>query len=459
MKKIIWQNLLSRAIASPDTLHLHTNLLATFLARDVIHMCSNQGDIGFDEFEQFAKDRDVSKADLFNGPLKKIFRTLDEELSKRTLAFIVDDHSIIYHFKDDLCTDIYNVEIDLDSYTVVETLGSGTNGTARLYKNKDGREIVLKTPNPEIPNSGYYIARKRDIDIAQFLYSNDGFYCINEHTRSALNNGRSTPAYGFYAITPYIPGANLAQFCQKIQSEAELIETLLALTQELHRIHEAGVIHGDIHSSNIRLWRDPKTNKVGVRFIDFESAYYRDTENATTTHQKISHWAPERRKATDPSAALIPHPAQDMFSLGYTLWKALYHHPLLKQLSFIAQFYYDCVRPEKERPLAERFINELKREAALNKTSVISNTASFFIAGKEHLIRERHFTVNDEQKTQEEPLVELASQNYSILKKTKTTPFFKTPEKAQSYQIIPTLVDFGVRASGIIWNMGGYSKQ
>jgi serine/threonine protein kinase len=481
MKKIIWQNLLSRAKASEDALHPHVRLLETFMARESILMCDDQGEIGFDLFEEFVKDSGISKAALFNGPLEKTFRALDEELSEQTLSFVVDGHSIIYHFKDKLCTDIYNIEIDLDSYTFASILGSGTNGTARLYKNKNGLEIVVKTPNPAIPHSGYYAARKRDIEIAQSLYPNDGFYCINEHTRSALddkgkvildNKGKILPAYGFYAIAPYIPSVNLTEFCHQIKTKAELIETLLAFTHELHRIHTAGVIHGDIHPSNVRLWRDSRTNKVGVRFIDFECAYYRHTENATKTLQQAPHWAPERiDKPTAESAefagesfeypTLKSHPAQDMFSFGYTLWQALYHHSLLKQLSFISKFYHECTQPEQDRPLAERFIYELKRETELEKVASSSSTAGLFrqgIAGKERLINEEHFTVKNEEKSQEETPVDLASQRYSILDRKKPAPAFLTTAKSDHYPIIPLLVDFGIKAGGIIRKMGGYLK-
>jgi serine/threonine protein kinase len=474
MKKIIWQNLLSRAKKSEDATHNHVSLLETFMALSHILECSDQGEINFDLFEAFVKDQSLSKADLFNGPLEKTFRALDEELSTQTLSFVVDEHSVIYHFKDKLCTDIYNIEIDLDSYTYVSTLGAGTNGTARLYQNKDGREIVVKTPNPEIPHSGYYVARKRDIEIAQSLYPKDGFYCINEHTRSALDNkGKVIPAYGFYAIAPYIPSVSLTEFCQKIKTKAELVETLLAFTQELHRIHMAGVIHGDIHPSNVRFWRDSKTNKVGVRFIDFECSYYRYTEKATKTSQRTPHWAPERINIPTPESAeyagesfeyptLTSHPSQDIYSFGYTLWQALYHHPLLKQLSFIPKFYQECSGPEHKRPLAERFIYELQREAELDKGASLSSTAGFFtqgIAGKERLISENHFSAKDEEKSQEDQPVKLASQSFSILDRKKSESVFKTTPKPDSYPLIPTLVDFGMKASGMLWRISGYSKQ
>jgi serine/threonine protein kinase len=467
--------LLGHAKASEDTLqHPHTGLLEAFLACSDILPLEGDNDIGFDTFEQFAQKQNIVKADLFSGPLAKTFRALDEELSEQTLSFVVDNHSIIYHFKDKRCTDIYNIEINLDSYTYVSTLGAGSNGTARLYKNKDGREIVLKTPNPAIPHSGYYRDRKRDIEIAKLLYPNDGFYCINEHTRCVDDGkGKIVPAYGFYAIAPYIQSENLTEFCQKIKTTSELVETLLALTQEMQRIHTANVIHGDIHPANIRIWRDPATNKVGVRFIDFETSYYRYSEHARKTLHRPPHWAPERFDShTEESAMcagesfefpnLESHPAQDMFSFGYTLWSALYHHPLLKQLNFIAKFYHDCGKPQSDRPLAERLIYELMRHAKHeNAVASPSSTALFFkqgIAGKERIIFENFFTPREEErKSQNEPMVKLPNQ-HSILDRKKPAPAYVPPKPDQSYTI-PTLIDFGITATAILKRFSGFSRS
>jgi serine/threonine protein kinase len=385
MKKIIWQNLLNQAKTFGAAAQVHANLLETFLKREDLQARGPDDLVNFLEFLTFAEQQGVTKATLFNGPLLKVFHALENERPEQTRHFAEDNHTVIYHFKDAARTEIYNIEVDLDNYVFLKTLGAGSNGTTRLYQNSKRELLALKVPNPEIPQPHYYHSRKREIEIAKMLYPEDGFYCINKNFRYVYNSdGKIVPSYIFYSLMPYIHGENFAEFCSKITTKAELLETLIAVSEELQRIHSLDIIHGDIKHDNMILWHDPKTHKVCVRFIDFEWSYYRYAEKARMTPQKTSHWAPERIHSPETHPDFIDesfiieapdaHPTQDLFSYGHMLAMVLQlerteQDSLLNVFPFLKKYCNEFLQPESEnRPLLESFIFELHRQAELEKT-------------------------------------------------------------------------------------------
>jgi serine/threonine protein kinase len=423
MKKIIWQNLLNHAKNFNEAAQPHVALLEKFLTCTEAYTRRDSDHIEFHEFTDFAVKNGASKNDLLDGPAGKLFRALDDQIPEQTLCFDVDTHTVIYHFKDKTRTDIYNIEIDLDSYILVKELGVGTNGTVRLYQNSKRQVIALKTPNPIIPHNGYIAGRKRDIEIAKRLYPDDGLYWVNEHTREVLDaKGQKVSAHGFYVVIPYIHGENFSTFCSKLKTKAELLETLTAISVELQRIHELGIIHGDINPNNILLWHDSKTDKVCVRFIDFEWSYYRHSEKARMTTQATPHWAPERiiLPETNPDFAdesfeierPDAHPEQDVFSFGHMIWAELRKHALVNSLPLVHKYCSQFLQHDpKKRPLLESFIFELDREAKLetthSKIDAMKSTSSteYFmrlgIAGKNNVIYDNFFVVAEPQEKSE----------------------------------------------------------
>jgi hypothetical protein len=353
--------------------------------------------IELSDFVQFLQNQNkgVTRNDLFMGQAAKLFRTLNEELPKQTRFCQIDGQPIIYRFRHHDLKDIFRIEIDFETYTFVSEIGRGGNGIAKLYRNAAGKCMVVKSPlvttnnDPNASQQARELAiellksrfkhRERDMDIMRTLYPHDGLYVINSNFN--VNN------YDFYAISPYIPGSDLATFCGEQKTAHDVIETLIAVTAELQRIHSLGIIHGDISADNIRVWRDPATNRVQVRFIDFEWAYYLNEPMRITVIPDGHRWAPEKNVLCYPQLLdesfefPMPKaaPSQDVFSYGDMIKAILKQCASLKLPDNLNPMAEQCqAREPGDRPELKNILTELyKAKSAL----ALPNTAQFMTLG------------------------------------------------------------------------------
>ncbi|ALA24813.1 hypothetical protein AVI51_01920 [Piscirickettsia salmonis] len=135
---------------------------------------------------------------------------------------------------------------------------------------------------------------------------------------------------------PFFPGDSFNAALTKDPDSVD--EIILAVALELQRIHQSGVIHGDIRSDNIII--EEKNGIFNAKFIDFGWAYeYPSDDNVIVT--KCSYFAPERAKID-----LKAHPSQDIYSFGWMLGIA---HDLVKEIP--EKFYGFLIGANEEDPV------------------------------------------------------------------------------------------------------------
>lgn len=217
------------------------------------------------------------------------------------------------------------VEYNNKKYTPTITLGKGTFSKVDRCTADDGEVIALKTTpiqrqdKSEMADAIYLL--KSDISILQKLYPTDGnFYSVRgQNTDKFLTKGKpSDIVCNLLTTMPCFPGKSLNKTLHEAPNFKKRLEIILAITKELQRIHQLGILHGDIKSDNIIV--DASQAKPIVHFIDFEWNYDIGDEYAEVTPKRKSrttatYWPIERTNDNE----VKPDFSQDIYSLGHAL--------------------------------------------------------------------------------------------------------------------------------------------
>ncbi|MGJ3495739.1 protein kinase domain-containing protein, partial [Piscirickettsia salmonis] len=199
----------------------------------------------------------------------------------------------------------------------------GGNGSVRLFASKIGLErYAVKRPLEVQRHSLDYL--KLEERLFKKVYPNA------EVLFSATSNidGR--------LVMPFFPGYSFNAALIKYSDRID--EIVLAVALELQRIHQNGVIHGDIRSDNIII--EEKNGIFNAKFIDFGWAYeYPSDDNVIVI--KCSYFAPERAKV-----GIKAYPSQDIYSFGWMLGIA---HDLVKEIP--EKFYGFLIGANEEDPV------------------------------------------------------------------------------------------------------------
>ncbi|MGB3402325.1 MAG: serine/threonine-protein kinase [Microcoleaceae cyanobacterium] len=193
------------------------------------------------------------------------------------------------------------------------------SGFGLTYLAKDcflDRRVVIKAANPEIKADqdhekltkrfqweGQILAKISHPNVVQVIefFQEAGIPCL---------------------VMAYINGETLNQRIreQGPLSEAEAVEYFRKLAAALLTVHQAGVIHSDIHPGNIILWR--KSHIPALKepvLIDFNSAKLLQPTTFTLT-KTVNDFAPYEQCQ---DGKYQPRPTLDIYSLAATLYFAV----------------------------------------------------------------------------------------------------------------------------------------
>jgi serine/threonine protein kinase len=212
-------------------------------------------------------------------------------------------------------------------------LGNGAHSKVELYQN-DHMAIARKSALTHSKRYAREYAREKSF--LEFLYPGQYWLhettvnipCYNTQPVIGANHNGYEIFYFTSLLIPYVPGFSLNHAVKFAADEKELLAIYLAVAQELKRLHQFGVLHGDIKGDNIIVYKDPNTHKIKVTFIDFGWAYKISDLEARVTgelHQKCPHFPRERTGdavrllVTDEKLASIPKSTYVLGSksLGY----------------------------------------------------------------------------------------------------------------------------------------------
>ena len=141
-----------------------------------------------------------------------------------------------------------------------------------------------------------------------------------------------------YFVSEYLEVKPISRQKMPGVSSAVIVEVFARLAETLQGIHDAGLAHGNVKSSNILVRRpDPAIQKAGrhptaddieVMFTDFGIKYKYDPFIMTPDmiERTFPYMSPERIKellSGDRAKDALPKPAMDIYSLGVTLCEVL----------------------------------------------------------------------------------------------------------------------------------------
>ncbi len=248
----------------------------------------------------------------------------------------------------------------------IRSLGEGGIGQVRLFENDNNRAFAVKSPQEEyIDLSEESFNHMKDAVVSEASFNSRAY--PNEPCEVRVfcdeQDGRYTSSYRY--ITAYVQGEEAKKMMPTINDAGELINVILQIALEVQRIHELGIIHGDLNPRNIMI-----TNNNKVRLIDFGQTYdlCADTAKCYPSGNKMWWMAPEL--CDDGKEDVKPNENQDVYALGKTLEKLLKKtacyatakekFPCIE--SFIKQA--QCINPT-ERPSLKAFCEKLDDEIFL----------------------------------------------------------------------------------------------
>jgi serine/threonine protein kinase len=202
-------------------------------------------------------------------------------------------------------------DLETGRLTVSNTpLGEGQFGKVRSFKKNDSH--VVKSPREEGLNFDLE-ALEDETKIARLVYAPlpvEIFYfrggervtyetlkaeqkalLEDKHPPKTVNTSAKKPHLTYRLVQPHIVGKKLIEKLHSYELEEtdKFINLYLQTAKAIARMHEKGLIHGDIHPENLIVSNDESL----VTLIDFGCAYYKSDYAIVTSHS-CSYWAPER---------------------------------------------------------------------------------------------------------------------------------------------------------------------
>lgn len=247
------------------------------------------------------------------------------------------------------------------------TIGRGASSTVRKFEDNEGYVIAVKQPNKPIPAVAKKMPSRcqamldRETTINKKVYPNDSDVITFQF-----------PTISTYrSIMPYVPGETAWILLKKSNCPHELAQIIVAMAKELDRMHQIGVIHGDMNPKNCILKKDLTSQNYQARFVDFEHTYLLTDETAKLWDTNaLGLWiAPEL--CNNGMDHVAPCPSQDIYGLGfalqYTLHRLSSYITLLSTYPMIKTFIQDSQKQIPNlRPNLNTFYTQLDREIHLN---------------------------------------------------------------------------------------------
>lgn len=197
----------------------------------------------------------------------------------------------------------------LGPYRVGRELGRG--GSSVVYLAEDtrlARRVALKIFAGELGGNGWLRGKiQREIELASRL-ADPGLCAIHD---AGEVDGQA------YIAMRYVEGESLAQWSERAPPLDEVLVLIERVARTLHRAHEAGVIHGDLKPSNLRVAPDGT-----AVILDFGSAHDARGASDGGFQGTPAYAAPEQIQP----AFGKPDRRSDVFALGVILYECLTGH-------------------------------------------------------------------------------------------------------------------------------------
>jgi serine/threonine protein kinase len=156
---------------------------------------------------------------------------------------------------------------------------------------------------------------KHEYKYLSIAYPDNGPYVLQQ-LRDIKKNLRR---YSYRLIMPVVPGKELEKHQKAFRRADQIAVAFLRIAEEIQRIHNLGIIHGDIRTGNILIEPTKINGKedISVHLLDFYMAH-KIGKNAPFDDSNNPYVAPERLRWD-----VAGHPSQDVFSLAITFKDAL----------------------------------------------------------------------------------------------------------------------------------------
>ncbi len=274
-----------------------------------------------------------------------------------------------------------NSALQQSEFTPVAKLGQGTYASVRRFTdNLYHNSIAVKKPRKShLPcatrEEQAKILKDAELELSYLrrAYPQEGPYSLYKFGEINPEPNTTFPYIADWRIIePYIPGETFLKFSEHIH-DPDLIAIIIFNTAvEIQRIHELGIIHGDISSKNVMILPD-----LSAHLIDFDFAY--DMGGLATTvdiHPKTPcYFAPERLNTKNCPA----HPAQDIYSFALMLNPVIDHfRDAMTKIEFHDK--YGCItdfvakglsRDPNERQDLITFLTHLKNLLMISRLKVL----------------------------------------------------------------------------------------
>lgn len=256
----------------------------------------------------------------------------------------------------------------IETYEPTKNLGRGSYAYVRLFKSADNKEIAVRAPfehYKEMSPSNLTALEsklKHEVLITCDLYNDT----VGDYFLMWIDDENWTTRQ----LMQYVEGENLKAFTMNLLSHNEAAKITLKIAEELERVHNLGVILGDLNPDNIMIIVVNKNYKI--RFVDLGDSYYLSSPTATLrnlTKNERAWYPPEICNGGE--AVVKPATSQNVYSFGYILdrvWGMKNWKPeLLEKYPSIANFITTSTNiiPNMRGNLPD-FISQLSSEIVKN---------------------------------------------------------------------------------------------
>lgn len=200
---------------------------------------------------------------------------------------------------------------NIDRFTLLEELGSGTISTVFRASSPSGEEVALKLTRqrPEASNPEWEIRLEREAEALSRL-NHPGIVRLHDY---GWWNQR------FYLATELLSGQSLAHILrQKGKLEPKQAATImLKVSEALSHVHQEGILHRDVKPSNIVV---SFNETIEVKIIDLGLARLRENfAKEQNTVGTVLYMAPEQLH-------ILPRPTDgrsDLYGVGLVGYELL----------------------------------------------------------------------------------------------------------------------------------------
>lgn len=240
----------------------------------------------------------------------------------------------------------------VDAFTLVRRIRTLQDTEIYQAKAPDGRTVALKIGQLDAGRRTDRVLQ-HEAEILQTLDGRD----------VPLLLGQGMWAKRRYLAIEWCAGVDVMHAATELRDERnQLLDLCLAILDAYARLHERGVMHGDIHPGNILVDSEGR-----VTLIDFGLAYMADCQ-ALYRGGVAFYYEPEYAAAfvekRQPPAA---NPASEQYALGALLYQLITGTTYLN-FSLEEKVLYRQILDESPRPLAEQGLNPWPAvEAALTR--------------------------------------------------------------------------------------------